>query len=452
MKTNKTSLPLSKFKKSAVKNYKLAGLYVLRFFQKHHLLIIMLLATIISMVARYLVILFPTGDSVSFVLNSWLRQIKEQGFTSFYQIDSDYSPLYLFMLAIISLLPNGNEVTINNFTFYANNIIYLKTVYYLFNIALAIGVYLLVKELTKKKTFASAAYLITIVLPTVFVNSAVWGNCDVIYSTFLIYSLYFALKGNGNLSFAFFGLAFANKLQSVFLLPFLVYFILNRKLKLYSVLFAPLAFLATLLPAYLCGASFVQPFLYIGKELNGYKLLSLGCANMWHLMAFSTDIINNHATWIALSLIGATLGLVYFRHIDLSTNTNAFKVAVLLTMSTIFFLPYMHERYFYLIDVLVVVYAFIDKKKFYFVPLMQVSSGIAYYHYLSGYYFIHVLGEDSVHIASFINLFLLCMIFYDVFKLNHHDNYNGELSQIEEEIKALKNDTKEEIPVESKND
>ena len=48
---------------------------------------------------------------------------------------------------------------------------------------------------------------------------------------------------------------------------------------------------------------------------------------------------------------------------------------------------------------------------------MQVSSLIAYYHYLSGKYFIEALGEDSVHICTFINLAVLIIIFIDLLKL-----------------------------------
>ena len=48
---------------------------------------------------------------------------------------------------------------------------------------------------------------------------------------------------------------------------------------------------------------------------------------------------------------------------------------------------------------------------------MQLSSGIAYHNYLSGRHFIVALGEDSVHIASWINLFVLATVFLDLLKL-----------------------------------
>jgi hypothetical protein len=97
----------------------------------------------------------------------------------------------------------------------------------------------------------------------------------------------------------------------------------------------------------------------------------------------------------------------------------------------------MHERYFYALDVLVVAYCLVRKKHYYLIPLMQVSSGIAYYHYLSGKYFIEALGEDSVHLCTFINLAVLIVLFIDIMKLERLSagvtdrEYNQELKLTE---------------------
>jgi Gpi18-like mannosyltransferase len=425
-------------KNKSLKYYRLCGLYVLKFFQKYYLQIIMIVATIVCLIARYQVVTHPTNDLVGYILNGWLKEIEEKGFSYFYKVDADYSPLYLLMLGFISFLPNGELIEVSGYSFYKNNMIYIKSVYFIFTIILAFGIYLIIKHLTKNKILSSIGYIIIIALPTVFINSAIWGNADVIYATFLIYAFYFVLKDKAGLGFFFWGLAFANKLQAVFLLPFLVLLILNRKIKLHKILYGGLSFFLSVVPCYFAGASFTEPFAYIGKELNGYRKLTLGCPNMWQLMEFKGDVITNNCMWIGLLLIGVVFAILYIRHIDLNSSENRFKVGILLIMTTIFFLPYMHERYFYLIDCLVVVYALIDKRKFYFIPLMQISSGIAYYHYLSGYYFIQPWGENSVHIAAFINLFVLCVIFYDVLKLEHRDFSKEDIISLEDEINKIK--------------
>ena len=421
-----------------VKGYKLCGLHFIKFVKKYYLIIAMALVTIVAMIARYMFVMYPTNDMVGYILNGWMPEIDELGFTNFYKVDSDYSPLYLFLLAILCLLPKGKQVTITdngwNYTFFDNRMVYVKTIYFLCTIALAFAIYLLVKELTKSKNKAVVGYIVGLALPTVFVNSAIWGNADVIYATFLVFSLYFAIKGDSIWAFVFFGLSFANKAQAIFLLPFLVYLLMSRKLKLWTIVLVPVTYFLTFLPAFIFGASIKEPFIYLGKQFGGQTDITYGCANVWKFLELdNSEIVRNNAMWASILVIGAMLAVVYLRNINLSKKDNMFKVAFLLIMTTIFFLPRLHERYFYVIDVLVIVYALIDKRRFWFVPLMQISSGIAYFHYLTGKYFINIIGENSVTIAACINLLILCVAVYDVFKLDNKP-LEEDVVELEKEI------------------
>jgi len=53
-------------------------------------------------------------------------------------------------------------------------------------------------------------------------NSGVWGQCDSIYATFCAASLVSLVRGRPWAASAWFGVAFAFKLQAIFLLPVLV--------------------------------------------------------------------------------------------------------------------------------------------------------------------------------------------------------------------------------------
>ena len=76
----------------------------------------MVLVTIISLSVRYLVCLNPTNDIVGYILNGWMKSIESVGFNKFYSIDADYSPLFLFIIAIFTCLPKGNEASINGYS------------------------------------------------------------------------------------------------------------------------------------------------------------------------------------------------------------------------------------------------------------------------------------------------------------------------------------------------
>ena len=424
--------------------YKLGGLYILKFITQFYPIIAIVGVTAVGLIARYAFVTYPTNDMAGYVLNRWMGGIDEAGFSDFYKIDSDYSPLYLFALAILSLLPKGELLKLvengRTYEFFANRMVYVKTMYYLFTIALAVGVYLIVKELTGSENKALVGYIAAFVLPTVFVNSAIWGNADVVYATFLIYSFYFALKDKSILCFIFFGLSFANKAQAIFILPFLIYLVFSRKLKLWPVIFAPIVYFVSVLPAIFCGATLNEAFAYLSKQFSGQANVNYGCANVWKFLELGggPGIFRDNAVYLAILAVGTVLAVIYMRNVDLEKRENLFKVGFTLVMTTIFFLPRLHERYFYVIDVLAIVYALVDKKKFYFVPLMQLSSGIAYFHYLTGHYFIDAIGENSVTIAACINLFILCVSFLEIFKLDHGSmtlaaqNYDEEIKKIKE--------------------
>ncbi|MCI2068695.1 MAG: hypothetical protein LKJ88_03880 [Bacilli bacterium] len=419
--------------------YQLCGLRVLAFFNKHILLIIAILVTLIALAIRYAFVLYPTND-VAGIVFSWMKNIQKVGFTKFWTVDNDYLPFYMFMIDLLCLLPNGQEITLNGFTFYQNWMYYLKTIFFITDILSAFGFYLIVKRLTQDKTKAVLAYCLFLALPVELTNSAVWGNCDSFYFCAFVYIIYFTLKKKDGLVYYLLGVAFALKMQAVFIFPFIVYLILNRKLKLWPIVFFFVGWLASYLPSWCFGAPFSQPFMAIQTQVGRFSDLTLGCANMWHLMNFSSgamSTIRKGATLFGLLFIGLCLALVYLRKISL-TETNLVLISVFLIGIVPFFLPYMHERYFYPLEALVVVFALLQGKRYWMIAAMQVSGGISYYHYLSGKYFISSMGEDSVSIASAINLVVLGVILYDLYHLEKGPSPKEESLLLTKEADDLK--------------
>ncbi len=418
--------------KDLVETFDRLGVSVLTFLYKNAAVIVMLVATFLALYAKFKVAAYPTNDVVGYVFK-WMDEINKVGISNFYTIDSDYSPLYLFFISLLSLIPKGTQLTISGYVFNENWMMALKGCYFVIDIINALAIYLIIHHVSGSKNKASIGYIIMITLPVQFINSAIWGNADCIYVCFLLYSLYFALRKQGALAFLMFGFALANKMQALFLAPFLVYLLLRREVKFSAILCIPLAILISFLPAYFCGASFIEPFAFYGKQFSGYSKLTLGCPNFWQLFAFrdsSVDVINRGSTYIGLLLIGVIFAIVWLRMIR-NSDENLLNIAIFLIGITVFFLPHMHERYFYLVDVLIVAYTIIKDKRYYLILLMQLASGIAYYHYISGRYFIHVWGEDSVHIAAFMIIIVLGFLFYDLLHAERHT-----LNEVLTEIKG----------------
>ncbi len=392
------------------------GVCTLSFLYRNAEPLVMIIATLTALCAKFAVAQYPTNDVVGYIFQ-WMEEIEAVGFTNFYTIDADYSPMYLFFIGLLSFIPKGASLSISGYVFHCNWMLALKGCYFIVDIINALAVYLIIREVSHSKYKAVVGYLIMTALPVQFINSAVWGQSDCIYTCLLLFSLYSALRNHGKLSFLMFGFALANKLQAVFLAPFLLYMLLQRRLKPSAVIFTPAAILISFFPAYICGAGFVEPFVFFAEQLNGYSVLTLGCANFWDLFAFRDsvlDIMNRGAVIIGLLCIGVLFAIIWLRLIQNSAE-NLLSVAVFLTGAAAFFLPHMHERYFYPLDILVVVYALCKGKRYCLIPMMQASSGIAYYAYISGRCYFEQLGEDSLHIATLINIAVLCVLFSDLF-------------------------------------
>ena len=86
--------------------------------------------------------------------------------------------------------------------------------------------------------------------------------------------------------------------------------------------------------------------------------------------------------WLAL---GALMVLMYTfarKRYEL-TDEMILQMGMLFTMTVVFFLPHMHERYAILVDVLAIAYAFVRPRKFYMPLLIILSSFAGYSIYLA---------------------------------------------------------------------
>lgn len=416
----------------------------LRFFQKHFLLIFALIATVLSSYVRYKFIYYPTND-VAGIVFSWMKQIEANGFRNFYKANADYPVLYLFIVGIFTLFPHGQEVTFGGYTFYANWMIELKTLLFILSFFLSFGVYQIVQNVTKDRLKATLSYIVSVCLPVQIVNSAVWGNNDVMYAVLLVYALYFVLIGKDCWAWFLVGVCFGVKLQAVFIVPFMLYMVLRKKVRFYRVYLAFIGLLCTFLPAYICGASFSEPFHVLSTQFGEYQNLHYGSANFWHLVNFKPElnvIVAPASTYLGILFIGIFSAVVYARQLK-DTKENTVLAAAFLIGLVPYFLPHMHERYLYMLDVMTVLYVFTRKNirnSWLLIVAMQLSSGIAYYHYLSGKYFIQAWGEDSVNIAAFLTTGVLLYLFIEILKADRDVTFLKDTSEpVREEKKEIEN-------------
>lgn len=308
-------------------------------------------AGILALLVR--LVCFPgvSNDFTAF-LSHWVTFFRENGgFGAFSQTVGDYNVPYLYYLAAISYLPGGEMYLIKLFSVG-------------FDYLMALGAMALVETFGGSGRRQVLAFSFTLLLPTVVLNSAYWGQCDSVFTCFLLWSLVLFFRNRPAAGMVCAGVAFAFKLQAVFLLPVLLLFLLVGKFKWRHVLLFPAAFFALCLPAVLLGKPFSQLFtVYLNQAGSYHHSLTLNAPSLYALLP-STDPFPGAAP--AGILLAALLVLaVSLRGFLVSagrgrgglTDRALLMAAVFFTVGIPLFLPYMHDRYFYIADVLTLCYA-----------------------------------------------------------------------------------------------
>ena len=133
------------------------GVFFLKFLYNNAGITVMFVVTIVALLARTAVITHPTKDLVGFIFK-WMDQITETGRSNFYQINADYSPLYLFIVTLLSFIPKGDILSVAGYNFGENWMIAVKTMYFAFEILNAFAVYFIVEHISGSKNKATIQY------------------------------------------------------------------------------------------------------------------------------------------------------------------------------------------------------------------------------------------------------------------------------------------------------
>ena len=116
------------------------------------------------------------------------------------------------------------------------------------------------------------------------------------------------------------------------------------------------------------------------------------------------------------------------------------KILVVFAMIFPYFLPHMHERYFYLVDIVICIYALINPKKFYVAILAILNSMIGYMVYLWNIPFINVVPQEqsdptkalSFRFGAIIYLIAIIIVSIDLFKEIYPNGLIEEDKKVEE--------------------
>jgi len=305
---------------------------------------------------------FVSKDMYVFLI-PWYNAIKSQGGMRALSTQiGDYNILYQTIISLFSYLDI--------------NCIYLyKLLSCTFDIILAFCSALFLCTLTAMPKWGlkfNFIYFCVLFSPMVIFNSSYWGQCDSIYVTFLILTLCALYKEKYVSTFVFLGIAFAFKLQAVFILPFLVCIYFYRKK--FSILYFFISVLVLELsgiPAFLFGRSPAAPFSIYLFQTQEQPVLYANIANFWCLIGDSYEYLSSFALILTLILLGMGLYLVLSGKKMLFNPEDYLNFCCWIVWTCVMFLPVMHERYTYLLDILLIILCFIN---YIYLPFAVVSG------------------------------------------------------------------------------
>ena len=356
-----------------------------------------ILLIVFGILCKLILLPVKTGDFVGF-LEPWLAFIKSHGYFSslkygFY----DYTPSYIYILILIA--KTG-----------LNPLFLVKFVSIIFEYVAAffVGKIASLKYSSNKVIWIALA--VVPILPTILLNSSYLSQCDSIYASFVVGSIFFALTKKQLLSVLFLGIAFAFKMQTVMLLPFFFVLMLRGKINWYYFLVIPIVFLISLTPAWFYGRSFTDLLNVYISQTNHYQFLTLNFPNLY------IWISNDYYQSVKTAGILFTFAFTLFSGIWLSSKKcnfsfeNWIRLAFLSAIVIPFLLPGMHERYMYLGDLLGVLYFLVIRKNIHLpIGILLVSL----YSYIRCSRFNNVLPMEP---AFFVYISVIIFTAFDFIK------------------------------------
>lgn len=334
---------------------------------KHSRLLFVVLAAAIGLLIRWAGRDFVSLDMRDALL-PWFDQIKAAGGLS--ALSSQVGDYGLLYQTIISLMTYVDISPIYQY----------KLLSVAFDAALAVMAALVYKDLMlnglngKAQTVSREVHesiltrsalvgVLVWLLPTVMLNSAYWGQCDSIYAFFCLATLYQLRRGSYLFAFVLLGLAFSCKLQTVFIVPFIaVYYLITKRFSVVYILLSVAVMWLMGVLAFAYGRGLLAPLqIYYGQSSH-YELMYLSFPSFWVLLGDDYWGFRWYAIFFTLCVVVTGMYVCLNHRRFLHSRVNYYCVVAWFIWSMVLFLPCMHDRYAYLLDLLLVMMACCDRR------------------------------------------------------------------------------------------
>lgn len=359
------------------------------------------IALLLALMVRYA--LSPLENPDSNAIGIWLEYLRtHNGVFSLGDNFYNYNPPYLYLLALIGYLPQ-----------WIPTVFLEKLVSFPFDIFSAVLVAKILLHEKRSYNTALVASIAVLFAPTVLLNSAVWGQCDSLFTSFLLLSTLFILQGHSRFAMASFGIALSFKLQAMLFAPALFWLWIIGTLRFRDFFIIPVVFVFALLPAAFAGKDIPSLLFTYPLQADTFRNITVNAPNLYIWLS-DADLVRWTPDSFFFSLKSAaymlTISFILFIAGYLRLNRNSISQHNIIVLSCVsvlitpYVLPMMHERYFYTADVFSILIAFLIPSLFVIPLLLQGASCITYLNFLIPQPF---LSAEDMHIRTLIASILI---------------------------------------------
>jgi Gpi18-like mannosyltransferase len=287
---------------------------------------------------------FMTHDMQDFLL-PWFDYIVTHGrFAALSDAFYNYTPFYIYLMTAASYLDG-----------FVDRVVLIKSISFLFDIIAALMVYRIGVATTGDRRRSAFFALLFLNLPTVILNGAFWGQCDIIFMTFLLSFAYCLSRRRPILAMLMYGIALSIKVQAIFLAPFVAYLVFSGVIPWAAVALPPLAYGLLALPAAMAGRGWIGLLTVYADQADIAHRLSARAPNIYVIIQHFLPVEFFPQATMAGVVVAALVSLLLFwTHFGQPRPlAPRFILSACLLWLTIepAILPKMHDRYFFGADV-----------------------------------------------------------------------------------------------------
>jgi Gpi18-like mannosyltransferase len=268
----------------------------------------------------------------------WFEHIVHYGpIGAFAHPFSNYTPAYLYLLAIFSIFHGSLEA---------------MYVVKLLSVAGTIFAAFALADLIKASGGSPRWAILLFILPSAVINSALLAQCDALWAGACIFAVAAMIRGRSVTSLVWCGVAMAFKAQSAFIAPFIIGALIGRRSPWWHWAIPGLTFVAIMLPAWFAGwPAWDLAMVYPGQA--SWVPFPGRLANPWMFATVFAPETGKHLYWLGFAAVGvSSVAIAALTSKSVEKPKVMLMLALLSSLALPFFFPKMLERYYFLADLL----------------------------------------------------------------------------------------------------